>query len=99
MGIRITNCWEFGLTEKWLSDIFEYHRKKIGTIDKKKKDLIIDYSPIILQNVSDNLYLMLFGFAFSFFILLIELSSSYKQAKQTNLKPLKQRRKHKLLIR
>ena len=86
--IRIINCQEFGLTDKWLSDIFEYHRKNIGTIDKKKKDLIIDFSPITLQNVSDNFYLMLFGFAISLIILLIELSRKMKdnQAKSRKRK-------------
>ena len=69
-----------------MSDIYEYHRKNIGTIDKKKKDLIIDFSPITLQNVSDNFYLMLIGFSISLLILLIELSRKMKAYQAKNRK-------------
>ena len=70
---RISKCWEYGLTDKWISDMFEYNRKLIGTIDKKKKDLIIDFSPKTLQNVFDTFYSLLFGFIISLLICLIEI--------------------------
>ena len=70
---RISKCWEYGLIDKWLSDVFEYNRKMIGTIDKKEKDLIIDFNPTTLQNVFDTFYLLLYGLAVSFLLFFIEI--------------------------
>ena len=74
---RISNCWEYGLTDKWISYEFENFRKIIRNIDKKKKDLIIDFNPISLQNIFDTFYLLLSSFAVSVFVLLMELSIKY----------------------
>ena len=77
---RITNCWEYGLTDKWISYQFEKFRKQIRNIDKKKKNLIIDFNPINLGNMLDTFYLLLTSFAVSLFVLLLELSPKLIEA-------------------
>ena len=77
---RTSKCWENGLTDKWISDIYEYNRKILQSFDKRKSDLIIDFNPITLQNVFDTFYLLLFNFAISIFVFVLEFSTKFYHA-------------------
>ena len=63
---------ENGLTEQWLTDIFNYNRKKIGTIDQKLKDPINEFNVIALTNVVDLFYVLDLSLFISFSVLIIE---------------------------
>ena len=65
---------ESGLTTKWINDIIEYNRNKIGnTVFSDKPKLICDYNDLNIDNVFDLFYCLIIGIVCSIILHIYEL--------------------------
>ena len=69
---RVKLLRENGLTEQWLTDYFNYNRKRLGTIDQKLKEPIIEFIELSFKNTFDLFYLLFCGLIIAFLVFFIE---------------------------
>ena len=84
---------ENGLNERWMSDIFNYNRRIIETIDQKSKDLKHKYTVLSFLNVMDTFCLLAIGFSLSFKVFIMEKFCKFIQHESVK-KPKQSRRNH-----